>query len=77
MESLRLEGATIRGLVQGRAVNCIVRSIPDGLVLPPGQYLLRAGENNPLYGQFISVEAASAPGPVRSAGRVVKRRRRR
>ena len=62
MESLRLDGTTIRGMVKGRAVNCIVRSVPDGLVLPPGQYVLRVGENNPIYGLFLSVEAAIAPG---------------
>ena len=59
MESLRLEGPTIRGVVQGRPVNCIVRSVPDGLALPSGQYLLRVGENNPIYGVFLAVEAAS------------------
>ena len=67
MESLRLDGTTIRGLVKGRPVNCIVRSVPDGLVLPPGQYVLRVGENNPIYGLFLSVEAAGAPGAAASA----------
>ena len=62
MESLRLDGTTIRGLVKGRPVNCIVRSVPDGLVLPRGQYLLRVGENNPIYGLFLAVEATAAPG---------------
>ena len=62
MESLRLDGTTIRGMVKGRPVNCVVRSVPDGLVLPPGQYVLRVGENNPIYGLFLSVEAAIAPG---------------
>ena len=61
MESLRLEGPTIRGVVQGRPVNCIVRSVPDGLALPSGQYLLRVGENNPIYGVFLAVEAAGTP----------------
>jgi hypothetical protein len=67
MESLRLDGTTIRGLVKGRPVNCIVRSVPDGLVLPPGQYVLRVGENNPIYGLFLAVEAAGAPGAAASA----------
>ena len=62
MESLRLDGTTIRGMVKGRHVNCIVRSVPDGLVLPRGQYVLRIGENNPIYGLFLSVEAAAAAG---------------
>ena len=43
MESLRLEGPTIRGVVQGRPVNCIVRSVPDGLALPSGQYCCGLG----------------------------------
>jgi len=67
MESLRLDGPAIRGLVKGRPVNCIVRSVPDGLVLPPGQYVLRVGENNPIYGVFLAVEAAAAPGAAASA----------
>ena len=67
MESLRLDGTTIRGTVKGRQVNCIVRSVPDGLVLPRGQYLLRVGENNPIYGMFLSVEVAGAPGAAASA----------
>ena len=71
MESLRLEGPTIRGVVQGRPVNCIVRSVPDGLALPSGQYLLRVGENNPIYGVFLAVEAA-APGQMSVAGHIVK-----
>jgi hypothetical protein len=61
MESLRLDGTTIRGTVKGRQINCIVRSVPDGLVLPRGQYLLRVGENNPIYGLFLAVEAAGGP----------------
>lgn len=72
MDELRLDGTTIRGVVQGRLVNCVVRSVPDGLMLPPGRYLLRPGEPNPVYGPFLSVEAASGPGGVGAAADVFK-----
>lgn len=64
MESLRLERTTIRGVVQGRAINCVISSAPAGLALPRGQYWLRAAENSPIYGQLLSIEAARGPGMV-------------
>jgi hypothetical protein len=77
MESLRLEGTTIRGVVQGRAINCVISSAPAGLALPRGQYWLSAAEKSPVYGQFLSIEAARgtavAPGVTPRAGRQVLR----
>jgi hypothetical protein len=62
MDSLRLEGTTIRGVVQGRKINCVVASAPGGLALPSGQYWLSAAETSPIYGQLLSIEAAREPG---------------
>jgi hypothetical protein len=61
MESLRLDGTTIRGAAQGRAINCVISSVPAGLALPPGQYRLRAAGTSPIYGQLLSIEAVGGP----------------
>jgi hypothetical protein len=61
MDSLRLEGTTIRGVVQGRKINCTIASAPAGLALPSGQYWLSAAETSPVFGQLLSIEAAREP----------------
>lgn len=67
METLRMEGSAIRGLVQGRAVNCLIHSMPSGLVLPSGQYLLRLAGDSPVYGICLSIEAAGRGATAMSA----------
>jgi hypothetical protein len=67
MDTLRLDGTTIRGVVRGRQINCLVHSAPVGLVLPAGRYLLRI-ENNPVFGVLVSVEAASGPDGLEPVG---------
>ena len=69
MDSLRLEGTTIRGVVQGRKINCTIASAPAGLALPSGEYWLSAAETSPVYGQLLSIEAAREPGAPGGAGR--------
>lgn len=69
MESLKLEGTTIRGVVQGRKINCVISSAPAGLALPSGEYWLSAAETSPVYGQLLSIEAAREPGVTPGASR--------
>ena len=69
METLRLEGTTIRGVVQGRKINCVIASAPAGLALPSGQYWLSAAETSPIYGQLLSIEAAREPDAAPGTGR--------
>lgn len=69
MESLKLEGRTIRGVVHGRTINCVVSSEPAGLELPRGQYWLSAAEKSPIYGQLLSIEAKHGPGAAPGASR--------
>jgi hypothetical protein len=64
MESVTLSGTTIRGSVKGRTINCALRTSPAGLKLPPGTYLLKPAENNPVYGLVMAIETAGPTGPV-------------
>lgn len=62
MDTLTLDGTTIRGVVNGRKINCVISSSPAGLTLPRGQYVLRAEEKNAVYGQLLSIEPAQVGG---------------
>jgi hypothetical protein len=59
MDTITLTGTTLRGSVDGRTINCSVKSSPAGLRLPPGQYILKAAPNNPVYGPAVSIEGGA------------------
>jgi hypothetical protein len=67
MDTVTLTGTTIRGSVNGRTINCSVRSAPAGLKLPPGQYVLKASPNNPVHGPTVAIESAGATASTATA----------
>jgi hypothetical protein len=56
METLTLEQSVLRGTVLGKPIMCTVSTSPPGLKLPPGSYLLRPPQNNPVYGPVMAIE---------------------
>jgi hypothetical protein len=71
METLTLIHSMIRGSVAGKMLNCSVRSSPEGLKLPAGQYVLRPAARNPVYGMVISIEPTQPGGLGPTAGKQV------
>ena len=63
METLTLQQSTIRGVVLGKAVFCTLRGSPGGLRLAAGNYLLRAAQNNPVYGLVMPIELPGSGTP--------------